>query len=103
MDHRDALIPDVDCLATSTAVDDSWLGPGPKLVNLRPWLERLSMVGQRTLVAVTYAAAEAARQHWEAWLKKSPGIAMESILEGRPPTEQLAAVKRWLDSPTGEN
>jgi hypothetical protein len=30
----------------------------------------------------------------------SRDIALESMLDGQPPTEQLAAVRRWLDSPT---
>lgn len=100
MAHQDTLIPDLDWLVTSADLDDSWLGPGPKLVNLRPWMDRLGAHGHRTLVAATYAAAEVARQHWDAWFMASPDIAMESIVDGQPPTEQLAAVKRWLNSPT---
>jgi hypothetical protein len=103
MSREHALIPEFDWLAASADVDDSWLGPGPKLVNLRPWLERLSATGHRTIVVVAHAAAKAAQQHWDAWLEESPDVAMESILDGRPPTEQLAAVSRWLNSQTAEH
>ena len=33
----------------------------------------------------------------------SRDIALESILDAQPPTEQLAAVARWLKSPTSEH
>jgi hypothetical protein len=97
------LIPDLEWLAVAAGVDDSWLGPGPRLVNLRPWINRLYANGHRTLVAATYAAAEAACKHWDAWLIASPEIAMQSTLDGRPPPEQLAAVKRWLDAPNAKH
>lgn len=100
---RHSSIPDLEWLAISADVDDSWLGPGPRLVNLRSWIDRLSMNGRHTLVAATYAAAEAANKHWDAWLVASPEMAMQSILDGQPPPEQLAAVKRWLVAPNSKN
>lgn len=103
IEHQDSLIPDLDWLATTLAPDDSWLGPGPMLASLRPWMDRLGSKGHRTLVAATYGAAETARQQWDSWLIKSRGTAMESILDGQPPPEQLGAVKRWLTSPTDEH
>ena len=59
------LIPDIDWLAASAASDDSWLGPGPKLVNIRPWMDSLASKGDRILVGATYGAAEVALQHWD--------------------------------------
>jgi hypothetical protein len=102
MGSKDALIPDFDWLAEARTVNDSWPGPGPNLVNLRPWMERIAGSGHRNLVAATYAAAMLARQHWENWLDRSPEVARESLLDSQPPTEQLAAVARWLESPTAE-
>lgn len=99
----EALIPELEWLATSLAPDESWLGPGPMLVNLQPWMQRLYNSGHRNLVATTYAAAKMARQHWDNWLVKSPDIALESILDNQPPTEQLATVAGWLDSPSSEH
>jgi hypothetical protein len=96
-------IPDLDWLAAHRDADESWLGPGPMLINLQPWMERLANSGHRVLVAATYAAALTTCQHWKNWLAKSPDVALESILEAQPPTVQLAAVARWLDSPTAEN
>ena len=83
--------------------DETWLGPSPMLVNLQPWMQQLNTSGHHNLVAATYAAAKVAHPHWDNWLKKSPEIARESILDNQPPTEQLAAVARWLDSPTSEH
>ena len=103
MSHDNALIPELEWLIASRDADDSWVGPGPMLVNLHPWMERLGTSGHHNLVAATYAAAETARQHWDAWLTKSPDIALESILDAQPPAGQLAAVRRWLDSPTAEH
>jgi len=100
MANQYALIPDLDWLTVSADPDDSWVGPGPKLVNLRPWMDRLATIGHRTLISATYGAAETARQHWETWLMASRDIALESILDGQPPTEQLAAIRGWLHSPT---
>ena len=97
------VIPELDWLAAHRDADESWLGPGPMLVNLQPWMERLASTGHQVLVAATYSAAQTGCQHWENWHAKSPDVARESILEGKPPTEQLAAVARWLDSPTAEN
>ena len=97
------LMPDLDWLAMARDGDETWLGPGPMLVNLRPWMERLATSGHRNLVIATHAAARAARQHWDRWLADSREVALESILESQPPDEQLAAVARWLDSPTAEN
>ena len=79
----DSLIPDLDWLAASGDPDDTWHGPGPMLVNLQPWMEHL------------YAS--------DNWLARSRNIALESILDAQPPTGQLAAVRRWLDSPTDEH
>ena len=103
MPLEDALVPDLEWLAASRSVDGSWLGPGPNLVNLRPWMQRLAVHGHRTVVAATYAAAALARPHWDSWLARSADFARESLLDGRPPTEQLAAVARWLESPTDEH
>jgi hypothetical protein len=66
-------------------------------------MEGLANTGHEVLVAATYAAAQGACQHWENWLAKSPDVALQSILGSRPPTEQLAAVARWLDSATAGN
>lgn len=97
------VIPEFDWLAAQRDADESWLGPGPMLVNLQPWMERLADTGHKVLVTATYAAAQTACQHWENWFAKSPDVARQSLLDARPPTEQLAAVARWLDSPTAEN
>ena len=97
------LMPDLDWLATACDGDKTWFGPEPILVNLRPWMERLADFGHRNLVIATHAAASAARQHWDRWLIESREVALESILESQPPEEQLAAVTRWLYSPTAEN
>jgi hypothetical protein len=97
------VIPELEWLAAHRNADESWFGPGPMLVNLQPWMERLANSGHQVLVSATYAAAQTACQHWEIWLAESPDVALESILENQPPTEQLAAVARWLDSPTAEN
>lgn len=103
MTPEESLIPELDWLAASVPVDDSWLGPGPALVNLRPWMERLARSGHANLVAATYAAARLACQHWDHWLATSPDVARESILDAQPPTKQLAAVAHWLDSRTAEH
>jgi hypothetical protein len=103
MASDDDLIPALDWLAASGDVDDSWLGPGPNLTNVREWMERLAGSGHRNLVAATFAAASVARRRWDEWLARSPDTARESLLESRPPTEQLAAVARWLESPTQEH
>jgi len=103
MAPEEPLIPDLDWLAASGPVDDSWLGPGPAQVNLRPWMERLARSGHANLVAATYAAVRLACRYWDQWLATSPEFARESIPDGQPPTEQLAAVARWLDSPTAEH
>jgi hypothetical protein len=97
------LMPDLEWLATTRDGDETWLGPGPALINLRQWMERLSGIGHRNLVIATHSAASAACQHWDHWLSRSRELALESILESRPPDQQLAAVARWLDSPTSEN
>lgn len=102
MASHEGLIPDLDWLAASGDVDDSWLGPGPNLHNLRAWMERLAGSGQPDLVAATFAAASVARLQWDDWLARSPDTARESLLESQPPSEQLAAVARWLESPTAE-
>jgi hypothetical protein len=99
----DSLIPDLDWLAASCDPDDTWHGPGPMLLNLQPWMEHLYTSGHGNLVAATYAAAETARSHWDTWLARSRNVALESILDAQPPTGQLAAVRRWLDSPTDEH
>lgn len=101
MDHSHVVIPELDWLATSCEVDDSWLGPGPQLVNIQPWMERLVDAGHHTLVRATYAAAQAACQHWDKWMIASLDTVSDSILT-QEPLEQLAAVARWLDSPTIE-
>ncbi|MGN6544732.1 MAG: hypothetical protein ACTHK7_06770, partial [Aureliella sp.] len=97
------MIPDIDWLAKSSDADISWYGPGPVLVNLQTWMEQLQSIGHYQLVAATYAAAKAALPHWENWLAKSPEVAIESILDGQPPSSQLAAVARWLNAPSDEN
>lgn len=97
------MIPDIDWLAVSGDADNSWYGPGPVLVNLRTWMEQLQSDGHYKLVAATYAAAKVALPHWESWLARSPDVAIESILDGQPPTSQLAAVSRWLNAPNDEN
>jgi len=97
------VVPEFDWLAANRDADESWLGPGPMLVNLQPWMEQLAVAGPRVLVGAMYAAAQAACRHWDAWLARSPDDARDSILEGRPPTEQLAAVAGWLTSPTETN
>lgn len=103
MAYDEGLIPDLEWLAAHGGVDDSWLGPGPNLVNVRLWMERLAGGGHRNLVAATFAAASIARRQWDDWLAKRPDYARESLLEAQPPTEQLAAVARWLESPTPEH
>ena len=70
-----ALVPELDWLAASGPVDDSWLGPGPAQVNLRPWMERLARVGHANLVAATYAAARLACRQWDHWLAAKANLA----------------------------
>lgn len=103
MASDDSLVPDLDWLAASGGVDASWRGPGPNLVNIRKWMERLFVSGHRNLVAATFAAANVALRQWEDWLAIAPDTARESLLESRPPTDQLAAVARWLESPSPEH
>ena len=103
MSPQEAFIPDLDWIAVTRSVDESWLGPGPMLVNLRAWIERLARSGHKNLVAATYAAAIVAHQHWNTWLAGDPIIARQALLDSQPPTEQLEAVARWLDSPTSEH
>lgn len=102
MPSNNSLVPDLDWLAASCEPDESWSGPGPMLVNLQAWMERLAAAGLHHLVSATYAAASTARAHWDAWYNESPESAQESILDGQPPTEQLAAVARWLASPSDD-
>jgi len=97
------LSPEFDWLAETGDADDSWFGPGPMLVNLQHWMDRLAATSHRHLVLATYAAAQTSHPHWDKWLADSPNIAHESILDARTPTEQLAAVAHWLDTPTEEN
>ena len=66
-------------------------------------MEHLAARGRRNLVAAAYAAATQARPQWEIWFATSPDYALESLLENRPPPEQLAAIARWLDDPTPEH
>jgi len=66
-------------------------------------MERLADSGHENLVAATYAAATLARRQWDEWLARSPSIALESLLDSQPPTEQLAAVARWLDLRSAEH
>ena len=103
MTQIESPIPDLNWLTATEDTDESWLGPGPKLCNLRPWIDALASHGKYTLVAATYAAAKAASHYWDAWLAADQQIAMESILDGDTPTKQLAAVKCWLAAPTDSN
>jgi hypothetical protein len=66
-------------------------------------MERLAGSGHRNLVGATFAAASVTRRQWDDWLSRSPDAARESLLESQTPTEQLAAVARWLESPTPEH
>jgi hypothetical protein len=102
MASDEGLTPDLEWLASCGGVDDSWLGPGPILVNLRVWMERLAGSSHQNLVTATFAAASVARRKWDAWLARDPKTATESLLESQSPTEQLAAVDRWLTSPTAD-
>jgi hypothetical protein len=99
----ETMIPDLDWLTATEEADESWLGPGPKLCNLRPWVDTLASHGGQTLVAATYAAAKTASLYWDEWLAADEQIAIESILDGDTPTKQLAAVRNWLTAPTDSN
>lgn len=101
-ENRD-LLPDLEWLTESREVDASWPGPGPMLVNLNVWMEQLASVGPWYLVAATYAAVHQARQHWDAWLRESPEIALESLVDSQPPTRQLEAVAKWLATPSDQH
>jgi len=99
----ESLVPELDWLTVTEDTDESWLGPGPKLCNLRRWIDTLSSHDGRTLVAATYAAAKKASQFWDAWLAADEQMAMESLLDGDTPSKQLAAVRCWLTTPTDSN
>ncbi|WDI40853.1 hypothetical protein [Bremerella sp. P1] len=103
MDDDIPLIPELKWLAETAVPDDSWAGPGPMLVNLHPWMERLHASSHRHLVIATHAAARTALVHWENMLAASPEESLEAILDGQPPTSQLAAVECWLQQPTEEH
>jgi len=45
MPRKDRLIPDLDWLSAHGEVDDYWIGPGPRLVNLDAWIHRLASAG----------------------------------------------------------
>jgi len=98
-DHN-PFIPERHWLTETSTPDDLWEGPGPMLVNLHPWMERLHASSHRYLVTATHAAAHAALRYWESWLAASTEYALESILDAQPPNVQLAAVSRWLEVPT---
>ena len=88
-----------DWMSVKEDADESWRGPGPKLSNLRPWVDTLVSEGRHTLVAATYAAARAACDYWEPWLAAQH----QMTIDGYTPTKQLAAVERWLSDPTDSN
>ncbi|MFN3151923.1 hypothetical protein [Bremerella sp.] len=95
-------IPELSWLTETSEQDDSWYGPGPALVNLHSWMQRLFDTDHRCVVTATYAAASVSLPHWESWFESSPEFAIESIVDGQPPTVQLAAVSNWLNAPTSE-
>lgn len=94
------LLPDLEWLACTTEADDSWFGPGPKLIHLQPWMDQLNATDHRQLVLVTWCAASAAAQYWDKWVAESPKFATDSLGNSQPPEKQLAAVDQWLTNPT---